>query len=51
MPPSPELKRLDSISLSPVFSTFAESMAGLATIRAYGASQALFTPRISADFR
>jgi len=40
---SRELKRLDSISLSPVFSTFSESMDGLATIRAYGAPESMLS--------
>jgi ABC-type multidrug transport system fused ATPase/permease subunit len=33
---SRELKRLESVSLSPVYSHFAECMDGVATIRAYG---------------
>jgi len=36
---SRELKRLDSISLSPVFQLFTESMDGAATIRAFGSSE------------
>jgi ABC-type multidrug transport system fused ATPase/permease subunit len=33
---SRELKRLDSIAVSPIFSSFAETLAGLTTIRAFG---------------
>ena len=36
-----ESKRLDSISRSPVFAHFSETLGGLATIRAYGASARL----------
>jgi ABC-type multidrug transport system fused ATPase/permease subunit len=41
---SRELKRLDSIAVSPIFSSFAESVAGLSTIRAFG-QQAVFIKR------
>jgi ABC-type multidrug transport system fused ATPase/permease subunit len=34
---SRELRRLDSVSRSPIFSHFAETLAGVASIRAYGA--------------
>uniref|UniRef100_A0A7R9WD62 ABC transporter domain-containing protein n=2 Tax=Pseudictyota dubia TaxID=2749911 RepID=A0A7R9WD62_9STRA len=34
-----ETKRLDSISRSPVYAHFSETLGGLATIRAYGASE------------
>ena len=36
-----EVKRLDSISRSPVYSSIGEAMSGLATIRAYRAEQRL----------
>jgi ABC-type multidrug transport system fused ATPase/permease subunit len=36
---SRELKRLDSVTRSPVFSTFTETISGVATIRAFGATQ------------
>jgi ABC-type multidrug transport system fused ATPase/permease subunit len=36
---SRELKRLESVTRSPVFSCFTETVAGVATIRAYGATQ------------
>ncbi|CAO3630134.1 unnamed protein product [Mucor hiemalis] len=36
---SRELKRIDSITRSPVFSNFTETISGVATIRAFGASQ------------
>ncbi|KAG2235405.1 hypothetical protein INT48_005755 [Thamnidium elegans] len=36
---SRELKRLDSVTRSPVFSNFTETISGIATIRAFGASQ------------
>ncbi|KAI8975591.1 hypothetical protein BDF20DRAFT_617319 [Mycotypha africana] len=39
---SRELKRLDAVKRSPVFSTFTETIAGAATIRAYGATQRFF---------
>jgi len=39
---SRELKRLDSVSKSPIFAWFSESLAGLSTIRAYN-QQAIFT--------
>jgi ATP-binding cassette subfamily C (CFTR/MRP) protein 1 len=38
---SREVKRLDSTSKSPVFALFAQSLDGLATIRAYGQAQRL----------
>jgi ABC-type multidrug transport system fused ATPase/permease subunit len=41
---SRELKRLDSIAVSPIFSSFAETLAGLATIRAF-ARQPVFAQR------
>lgn len=40
---SRELKRLDSVTRSPVFSYFTETIAGVATIRAFGASQQFLT--------
>lgn len=43
---SRELKRLDNISKSPVFALLSESLAGVTTIRAYGAS-----PAFAADFQ
>ncbi|KDD75553.1 hypothetical protein H632_c620p0, partial [Helicosporidium sp. ATCC 50920] len=33
---SRELKRLDAVSMSPIFSLFSETVAGLATVRAFG---------------
>ncbi|OAD06293.1 hypothetical protein MUCCIDRAFT_139417 [Mucor lusitanicus CBS 277.49] len=36
---SRELKRLDSVTRSPLFSVFTETIAGVATIRAFGATQ------------
>lgn len=36
---SRELKRLDSVTRSPVFSNFTETISGVSTIRAFGASQ------------
>ncbi len=36
-----EVKRLDSISRSPVYSSIGEALAGLATIRAFRAEQRL----------
>jgi len=33
---SRELKRLDSVNRTPLFNHFSESLAGIATIRAYG---------------
>lgn len=36
---SRELKRLDSVTRSPVFSNFTETISGVATIRAFGATQ------------
>ncbi|CAO0789946.1 unnamed protein product [Mucor circinelloides] len=36
---SRELKRLDSVTRSPLFSNFTETIAGVATIRAFGATQ------------
>jgi ATP-binding cassette subfamily C (CFTR/MRP) protein 1 len=36
---SRELKRLDSLALSPIFSHFGETLAGLATLRAFRAQQ------------
>ncbi|KAF7731738.1 hypothetical protein EC973_008252 [Apophysomyces ossiformis] len=36
---SVELKRLDSVTKSPLFSHFTETIAGIATIRAFGATQ------------
>ena len=41
---SRELKRLDSIAVSPIFSSFAETLAGLTTVRAF-ARQRLFAER------
>jgi ABC-type multidrug transport system fused ATPase/permease subunit len=41
---SRELKRLDSIAMSPIFSSFSETLAGLATVRAFG-RQSLFARR------
>ena len=41
---SRELKRLDSIAVSPIFSNFAETLAGLATVRAF-ARQPAFAAR------
>jgi ABC-type multidrug transport system fused ATPase/permease subunit len=41
---SRELKRLDSIALSPIFSSFSETLAGLTTVRAF-ARQRLFAAR------
>merc|ERR1711871_1761696 len=38
-----ELKRLDSISRSPIFATFGETLDGLSTIRAYGADKDFMT--------
>lgn len=38
---SRELKRLDAVAFSPIFQHYGESLAGLATIRAFG-RQALF---------
>lgn len=38
-----EVKRLDSISRSPVYSSIGEALAGLATIRAFRAEQRLCT--------
>ena len=35
---SRELKRLDAVAFSPIFSHYGESLAGLATIRAFGRS-------------
>ena len=34
-PPRRELKRLDSLALSPIFGHFSETLAGLATVRAF----------------
>ena len=42
---SRELKRLDAISKSPVFALLSESLAGVSTLRAYGAA-----PRFAAEF-
>lgn len=36
---SRELKRLDAVSKSPIFSWFSESLNGLSTIRAFGSQQ------------
>ncbi|KAI7896256.1 P-loop containing nucleoside triphosphate hydrolase protein [Mucor mucedo] len=36
---SREFKRLDSVTRSPIFSNFTETISGVATIRAFGASQ------------
>jgi hypothetical protein len=44
---SRELKRLDSLAMSPIFSAFAEVVAGLPTIRAFR-QQDLFTQRSQA---
>ena len=41
---SRELKRLDSIAVSPIFGSFAETLAGLTTVRAF-ARQRLFAER------
>ena len=41
---SRELKRLDSVALSPIFSSFSETLAGLATVRAF-ARQPVFAQR------
>lgn len=35
-----ELKRLDSIALSPIFSKFSETLSGLVTVRAFGKQEA-----------
>jgi ATP-binding cassette subfamily C (CFTR/MRP) protein 1 len=37
--PARELQRLDAVTTSPVLSHFSETLAGLTTIRAYGAQQ------------
>lgn len=42
---SRELKRLDAVSRSPIFSWFSESLGGLSTIRAFG-QQSIFTANI-----
>jgi ABC-type multidrug transport system fused ATPase/permease subunit len=34
-----ELKRLDALAFSPIFQSFGETLAGLATIRAFGKQQ------------
>ena len=42
---SRELKRLDSIAVSPIFSNFSETLGGLMTIRAFRKSVRIFAPR------
>lgn len=39
-PVSRDLQRLESLSRSPIFAQFSETLAGVATLRAYGRQQA-----------
>ena len=44
---SREIKRLDGLTRSPVFGTFAESLSGTATIRAFDGMAALAEVRVN----
>ena len=54
MPTSRQLKRLESITRSPIFSHFSETLSGVSTIRAFGATSAFIGEshrRVDANLR